>query len=445
MTRAPTFDDIFGVMSAASLGDATARVALPDEPDLADAPTRFAVALNVLLHDLDYRVKQRERAEERLYQAQKMEAIGKLAGGVAHDFNNLLSVILGYADLLLSDLDPATPAHADIVEIRRAGERARELTQQLLAFGRRQMLEPRVLDLDDVLCGMQKMLLRLLGEGVELVLELAANLGKVSADPGQLELVMMNLAINARDAMPKGGQLWIRSENVEFDEAYVHEHPEVIAGPYVRIAVTDTGEGMKPEVRARVFEPFFTTKEQGRGTGLGLSTVFGILRQSGGHISVSSEPGSGTTFNVYLPRMLEPRLRAETAVPTPRSSMPGSETVLLVEDEAQVRALARIVLERHGYRVLEASGPYEGLALAEAHPEPIHLLLTDVVMPKMDGRTFADRLASLRPRVRVLFMSGYAESSIVTDGVLEPGIALLPKPFTPDALLDAVRAVLDGP
>ncbi len=444
MTRAPTFEDIFAVMSAASLGDATARVALPDEPDLEDTPTRFAVALNVLLQDLDYRVKQREKAEERLYQAQKMEAIGKLAGGVAHDFNNLLSVILGYADLLLTDLSPTLPMHADLVEIRRAGERARELTQQLLAFGRRQMLEPRVLDLDEVLHGMQKMLVRLLGEGVDLVLELGANLGKVNADPGQLELVMMNLVINARDAMPKGGRLSLATENVELDERYALEHPEVIAGAYVRVAVTDTGAGMAPEVRARIFEPFFTTKEQGRGTGLGLSTVFGIVRQSGGHIAVFSEPGLGTTFNLYLPRVLELYPEPETIPPSPHSSPPGSETVLLVEDEAQVRALARIVLERQGYRVLEAPGPHEALALSEAYPHTIHLLLTDVVMPKMDGRTLAELLKPRRPRTRVLFMSGHAESAIVRDGVLEPGISFLPKPFTPDTLLEAVRALLDA-
>jgi two-component system cell cycle sensor histidine kinase/response regulator CckA len=444
MTRAPTFEDIFAVMSAASLGDATARVALPDEPDLEHTPTRFAVALNVLLHDLDYRVNQRERAEERLYQAQKMEAIGKLAGGVAHDFNNLLSVILGYADLLLTDLNPALPMYSDLVEIRRAGERARELTQQLLAFGRRQMLEPRVLDLEDVLRGMQKMLVRLLGEGVELVLEPGANLGKINADPGQLELVMMNLVINARDAMPKGGRLAIATENAELDERYALEHPEVIAGSYVRVVVTDTGAGMTPAVRARIFEPFFTTKEQGRGTGLGLSTVFGIVRQSGGHIAVFSEPGLGTTFNLYLPRVSEHQPEPETIPPSPHSSPPGSETVLLVEDEAQVRALARVVLERQGYHVLEAPGPHEALALSEAYPHTIHLLLTDVVMPKMDGRTLADLLKPRRPRTRVLFMSGHAESAIVRDGVLEPGITLLPKPFTPDALLAAVRALLDA-
>jgi two-component system cell cycle sensor histidine kinase/response regulator CckA len=444
MTRAPTFDDIFAVMSAASLGETTARVALPEEPDLAHTPTRFAVALNVLLHDLDYRVKQREKAEERLYQAQKMEAIGKLAGGVAHDFNNLLSVILGYADLLLVDVSPALPIHADLLEIRHAGERARELTQQLLAFGRRQMLEPRVLDLDAVLRGMQKMLARLVGEGVELELELGASLGKVNADPGQLELVMMNLVINARDAMPKGGKLAIATANAELDERYALEHPEVIAGSYVRVAVTDSGAGMTPAVRERIFEPFFTTKEQGRGTGLGLSTVFGIVRQSGGHIAVSSELGKGTTFELYLPRVLELPLEPQTVPPSPHSGPPGSETVLLVEDDAQVRALARIVLERGGYRVLDAAGPHEALALAEAYPHTIHLLLTDVVMPRMDGRTCAELMKPRRPRTRVLFMSGHAESAIVRDGVLEAGIALLPKPFTPDALLQAVRAALDG-
>jgi signal transduction histidine kinase len=306
MTRAPTFDDIFAVMSQASLGDAAARVTLPEAPDLADTPTRFAIALNVLLDDLAYRQRQHEQAEEKLYQAQKMEAVGKLAGGVAHDFNNVLSVILGYTDMLLADggLDPSV--QADLLEIRRAGERARELTQQLLAFGRRQLLEPKALKLNDIVAGMENMLRRLLGESIELSLELADGLAMTKADPGQLELVVMNLAINARDAMASGGRLSILTANVELDASYAAEHPEAIAGPHVLLAVSDNGEGMPPEVRSRIFEPFFTTKEQGRGTGLGLSSVFGFVRQSGGHIRVFSEPALGTTFEIYLPRAVAP-------------------------------------------------------------------------------------------------------------------------------------------
>jgi signal transduction histidine kinase len=441
MTGGPTFDDIFEVMSRASLGNAAARVALPETPDLADTATRFAIALNVLLDDLAYRQREHEAAEERLYQAQKVEAVGKLAGGVAHDFNNLLSVILGYTDLLLSDLEPGAAMHADLLEVRRAGERARELTQQLLSFGRRQLLAPKTLDLNATLRGMENMLGRLLGAAVEFSLVLAPALAAIEADPGQLELVVMNLVINARDAMPAGGKVRIVTANAVLDSSHTRQHPEVIPGGYVLLAVTDTGSGMSEAVKARIFEPFFTTKEQGRGTGLGLSSVFGFVRQSGGHIWVDSELDRGTTFKIYLPRALV----TATSAPSERVKAPtlrGSETILLVEDEEQVRALARLVLTRHGYRVLAAQEPREAILIAGQYREAIDLLLTDVVMPGMDGRRLSERLIATRPTLRVLFMSGYAEGAIGLDGAISAKTAFLPKPFTPESLLRAVRGAL---
>jgi two-component system cell cycle sensor histidine kinase/response regulator CckA len=445
MTRAPTFDEIFAVMSAASVGDAEARVPLPEEPDLTDAATRFAIALNILLDDLACRVAEREKAEEHLRHSQKMEAIGKLAGGIAHDFNNLLSVVLGYTDLMLAEGQVVDSIRADLAEVRRAGERARELTQQLLAFSRRQMLEPKVLDLNGVLHGMEKMLRRLLGESIELSLLTFTPLQPIKADPGQLEQVVMNLAINARDAMPEGGKLAFETANVELDSAYAVQHPEVVPGPYVMLAVSDTGVGMTAEVRARIFEPFFTTKEQGRGTGLGLATVFGIVRQSGGHLWVYSEPDLGTTFKIYLPQT-----RSTTEAPPPMEpvaspTLRGSETVLLVEDEAQVRSLVRVVLGKNGYNVLEAQNSGEALLISEQFPAAIQLLLTDVVMPHVSGKKLADRLQLERADLKVLYMSGYADGSVVHHGVLDAGISFLQKPITPDTLLHAVRAVLDAP
>ncbi|HEY3494162.1 MAG TPA: ATP-binding protein, partial [Polyangiaceae bacterium] len=391
MTPAPSYDDIFGVMSRACAGEASARVALPEDPDLADPATRFAIALNVLLDDLAFRVRERERTEERLRQSQKMEAIGNLAGGIAHDFNNLLSVILGYTDLVLQGLPDDDVNRPDLMEVRRAGERARELTQQLLAFGRRQMLEPKLLDLNGVLRSMENMLRRLLGESIELSLLTYQRLAKIKADPGQLEQVVMNLVVNARDAMPTGGKLALETSNIVLDGGYVHEHPEVVPGAYVMLAVTDSGHGMEADVKARIFEPFFTTKPPGKGTGLGLSTVFGIVRQSGGHVWVYSEPGRGTTFKVYLPQDNQSAELPVMNVPAP-ATLRGSETVLLVEDEEQVRALVKLVLGRSGYNVLEAQNAGEAFLICEEYPATIHLLLTDVVMPRMTGRQLADRV-----------------------------------------------------
>jgi signal transduction histidine kinase len=444
VTAQPTFEDVFAVMSAASLGNQSARVVLPEEPDLSHMPTRLAIALNVLLDDLDFRISEREKAEERLRQAQKMEAIGSLAGGVAHDFNNMLSVILGYTDLNIAGLEPGDRLRSDLEEIKRAGERARELTRQLLAFSRKQILEPKIIDLNQILFGMEKMLRRLLGEGIELSLLSFKKLGKIKADPGQLEQVVMNLCVNAKDAMPTGGKLCLETTNATLDRSYADLHPEVVPGPYVLLAVTDTGVGMDPEVGARIFEPFFTTKEKGLGTGLGLATVFGIVRQSGGHIWVYSEPGRGTTFKVYFPcyeQVVETTAPASVVVP----ASGGSETILLVEDDEQVRTLARTVLGRNGYNVLEAQNPGEAIIVFEKYPAKIHLLLTDVVMPRMTGKELVDRLAPQRPQMKVLFMSGYTDNSIVHHGVLDAGIAFLQKPITPDTLLRKVREVLAAP
>jgi two-component system, cell cycle sensor histidine kinase and response regulator CckA len=384
------------------------------------------------------------RTEEQFLQSQKMEAVGRLAGGVAHDFNNLLSVILGYGEILLSDSQVDEAARADIREITRAGERAADLTRQLLAFSRQQVLAPTVLDLNAVLAGMGSMLVRLLGEDVELRTLPGAALGRVLVDPGQIEQVILNLVVNARDAMPRGGSLTIETANVELDAGYSTEHPGANPGPHVLLAVSDTGTGMDAETRARIFEPFFTTKEKGKGTGLGLSTVFGIVRQSGGTVWVYSEPGHGTTFKIYLPRTQDDR-RPSVPAPAPDPSPRGTETILLTEDDTALRVLARVALVRLGYQVLEAADADEALLLAARYSGPIHLLLTDVVMPKVSGRELAERLAAVRPDTRVLFMSGYTDDTVVRHGVLAAGIAFLQKPITPQSLARKVREVLDAP
>ena len=388
-------------------------------------------------------VTERVQLEQQLRQAQKMEAVGRLAGGIAHDFNNILTAITGYADLLLEDLGATDPRRQDADEIHKAADRAAGLTRQLLAFSRQQVLQPTVLEVNKLVSDLEKMLRRLLGEDVELSTRLAPTTGRVKADPGQLEQVVMNLAVNARDAMPNGGKLTLETANVDLDEAYAADHYPARAGPFVMLAVSDTGIGMSEETQVHMFEPFFTTKEKGKGTGLGLATVYGIIKQSGGFIWVYSEVGHGTTFKLYLPRVEE--LAERAAAPAHARTRParGTETILVVEDEAPVRNVARQVLERHGYTVLEAPSAEAALDIATRYSGTIHLLLTDVVMPGLNGRELASRLVDLRPDARVIFMSGYTDDAVTRHGVLEPGSAYVQKPFTPDAIARRVREVLD--
>ena len=395
---------------------------------------------NVLVED----ITERKLLEAQFRQAQKMEAVGRLAGGIAHDFNNLLTAILGSAELLLDTLAPEAPEREDLEEIRKAAKRAGELTRQLLAFSRQQVLAPQVLDLNVLVANMEKLLRRLIGEDIELRTALARDLEAVKADSSQLEQVIVNLAVNSRDAMPQGGRLTIETANVELDQAYAEQHFPAQPGSYVLLAVSDTGTGMDAATMSRIFEPFFTTKETGKGTGLGLATVYGVVKQSGGYIWVYSEPGQGTSFKVYLPRVTEAPQPAPAA-PTRAAALMGSETVLLVEDDEMVRNLARRMLEARGYTVLSASRGEDALGVVERHDGPIDLLVTDVVMPGMSGRSVAQRLLGLRPGLKVLYLSGYTDDAIVRHGMLEPGIAFLQKPFSADALARKVREVLDAP
>src|SRR5882762_1005801 len=379
--------------------------------------------------------------EAQLAQSQKMEAIGRLAGGVAHDFNNLLTVILSYSELLLEDLPQGSATREDIGQIRKAAQGASELTRQLLAFSRQQVLEPRVVDLNAAVTGIERLLGRVLREDIQLRCALGADAGTVRVDPGQLEQVIMNLAVNARDAMPSGGRLTVETANVDLDAAYMQAHPLAAPGRYVMLAVTDTGMGMDAATQARIFEPFFTTKEAGKGTGLGLATVQGIVQQSGGFIWVYSEPNHGTCFKIYLPRVDEPV--SETASAAAETTR-GTETVLVVEDVAAVRAVTRRMLERYGYSVLEAADGEAAIRLAAKFGQPIHLLITDVVMPNLGGRDLAAVFEKTYPDTKVLFMSGYTDDAIVRHGILQEDIAYLQKPFTPESLARKVRAVLDA-
>ena len=387
-------------------------------------------------------ITERKQLEDQLRQSQKMEAIGQLAGGVAHDFNNLLTAINGYSSLALQRMNGNDPIRGYLEEIKKAGDRAANLTRQLLAFGRKQILQPLALNLNGVVKDMNNMLRRLIGEDIVLAAKLDPALKKIKADPGQIEQVLVNLVVNARDAMPQGGNLTIETANVELREEYTSKHVGVRPGNYAMLAISDTGVGMNEETQARIFDPFFTTKEKDKGTGLGLSTVYGIVKQSGGNIWVYSEPGHGTTFKIYLPQIESPA--AQTEIETKEEDAPrGSETILLVEDEDVVRGLARQILEQAGYHVLEARGGEEAVHLSTEHSGAIDLLLTDVVMPKASGKEIANLITSIRPDLRVLFMSGYTDEAIVHHGVLDSGVEFIQKPFTPASLARKVREVLE--
>ena len=403
------------------------------------------VGIRATIQDITERKDAEEKMDslqEQLRQSQKMEAVGRLAGGIAHDFNNLLTVIQGHCEISLLQFRGNNPLREDIVEIKKAADRAGNLTRQLLAFSRRQIMEMKVIDLNSLLRELEKMLRRVMGEDVELVTVLDEHLGKIKVDPGQMEQVVLNLAINARDALPSGGKFILETANVRLDEQYARSHIGVEPGHFVTLSVTDTGSGMSPQVKERLFEPFFTTKEKGKGTGLGLSTVYGIIKQSSGNIRVYSEPGHGSTFRIYLPRVdqeTDSLSRRDDAV----SMLYGNETVLLVEDEPSVRGLAARVLRNQGYEVLEAVNGDEALQIANRHKGKIDLLLTDVVMPQIGGKELYDQLKPMRADLKVLFTSGYTETAILHQGELPPGVAFLQKPFSPIFLTHKVREILD--
>jgi two-component system, cell cycle sensor histidine kinase and response regulator CckA len=387
-------------------------------------------------------ITERKALEAQLRQAQKMESIGRLSGGIAHDFNNLLSVIIGYGGVLEERIDGDHELRKGVHEIKKAGQRAAGLTRQLLAFSRQQVLEPKVLNLNSAVADMSKMLLRLIGEDIELSTELHPELGRVKADQGQIEQVVMNLAVNARDAMPDGGKLVIQTANAVLDEAHARQHPPLTPGQYVVLTVRDTGVGMDKETQSHIFEPFYTTKEKDKGTGLGLSVVYGVVKQSGGHVLVSSELGKGTTFKIYLPSV-DDVIEKESQHAPPTKPLKGSETILLVEDEDSLRDLTRSLLVQSGYTVLESNSSAQALEIADSHREKIRLLLTDVVLPGISGAALAEKIVRKYPDVKVLFMSGYTARAVAVQGVLEEGTFLLQKPFDPEALRNKVREVLD--
>lgn len=388
-------------------------------------------------------VTERRRTEAQLLQAQKLESVGRLAGGVAHDFNNLLTAIMGYAELAQEECDLDPKGKEYLANIYQAAERAANLTRQLLAFARQQVIEPRTVNLNDLVLGLDKMLRRLIGEHIELVMLPEEDLHLVKVDPGQFEQILVNLVVNARDAMPDGGKISIETDNIVLDEEYIRLHEGVAPGEYAMLAVSDTGTGIEEGIRLHIFEPFFTTKEKGRGTGLGLATVYGIVKQAGGHVWLYSEPGEGTTFKIYLPRTLE-TVAAEAVSPNSPAQAGGCETVLLVEDEPLVRTLAAQTLQSRGYTVVEASNGEEALRVVKGREQEIALLITDVIMPQMSGKELAERLLSINPRLKILYASGYTADTIVHHGVLEVGLSFLSKPFTPSALAQRVREMLDS-
>jgi two-component system cell cycle sensor histidine kinase/response regulator CckA len=386
-------------------------------------------------------ITERKGLEDQLFKAQRMEAVGILAGGVAHDFNNLLTAIMGYGEIMMLGLRQEDPFFPYIEEIIKAANRGGKLTHQLLAFSRKQILQPRVVNLNDVVKDMDGMLRRLIGEDIDLLAAIDQHLGFIQADPGQIEQIIMNLAINARDAMPKGGKLTIETANVFLDQPYARSHMEVLPGPYVMLAMSDNGLGMDAGTIARIYEPFFTTKEEGKGTGLGLATVYGIVKQSGGHIWVYSEPGQGTTFKIYLPRVEQGDVEVEVKATAP-TPLEGTETILVVEDDAALRELISTALRKYGFSVLEAGHGGEALLICENEKASIHLMLTDVVMPQISGRALAERLAGFHPEMKVLFMSGYTGDAIVHHGVLDSGLNFIQKPFKILSLIEKVREVL---
>jgi two-component system, cell cycle sensor histidine kinase and response regulator CckA len=387
-------------------------------------------------------ITERKRSIDQLRQVQKMEAVGQLAGGIAHDFNNLLTVINGYSTLLIRALESGSPMRKEAEQILRAGERAADLTRQLLSFSRRQILEPKVLDINHQVKTVEKMLSRLIGEHIGLVTRLAADIGFIKIDPGQFEQIVMNLVVNARDASETGGEISIETANCELDELFSLLHPGSVAGSYVLISVCDQGQGMTEEVKRRLFEPFFTTKEMGRGTGLGLATVYGIVKQSGGYIEVISQPGEGARFNIYLPRVFQPaEILKRQAVD---DLLQGTQTILVVEDEPGVLNLVVHTLRKHGFKVLETTDPENGVALFDEHADSIDMLLTDVVMPFMSGPTLAEILVGKNPQLKVLFMSGHTDNKVSFEKILEKGVNFLPKPFASDALVKKVKETLAG-
>jgi two-component system cell cycle sensor histidine kinase/response regulator CckA len=438
--------DLPVILVSGTLGEELAIDALKNGATdyvLKERLVRLAPAVRRAMHEVDERAERR-RLEAQVIEAQKMEVIGLLAGGVAHDFNNILSVIIGYSDLMLQKLGPHSRLRKDVEEIRHASQRAAGLTRQLLVFSRRQAVRPVVLDLNDVTKDMDKMLRRLIGENIEMTVILEKRLGRVNADPGYVGQVLMNLVVNARDAMPHGGKLTITTKTANFDRGFIPAPAGMTSGHYVMLSVSDTGSGIADEVKAHLFEAFFTTKPKGEGTGLGLSTCQTIVQQSSGHIDVSSEVGKGTTFKVYFPRVEQP-LDVE-ARPIPPGPLPrGTETLLVVEDEPAVRQLARSVLQAQGYEVLLASNGQDALNVVRDHKaSPIRLVVTDVIMPVMGGKVMAEWLATAYPDIKILFTSGYSDDAIAQDGVLNPDVAFLPKPYTPGALVHKVRSMLDN-
>jgi two-component system cell cycle sensor histidine kinase/response regulator CckA len=454
--------DEFRSMSVSDIQPADVLRNLPDHPAVSMPSTQVRrhrtksgrmIDVEVAVHEIEFEGRRAQLAvlmditgrlqlEEQLRQAQKMEAVGMLAGGVAHDFNNLLTIISGYSQLILNNLKTDDPNRHSAEQIMKAGERAAALTKQLLAFSRRQVLQPRVVDLNKLVASLGAMLQRLIGEDVDLRLVLRPDLGRVNADPSQVEQVLMNLVVNARDAMPQGGVLTVETANVELDEGYAGNHIAVKPGPYIMLAVSDNGAGMDEATKARLFEPFFTTKGTGKGTGLGLSTVFGIVKQSGGTVEVYSAPGSGTSVKVYLPRIDQP-LAVEKE--RQRRRLPrGTETILVVEDDEMVRGLVRETLEREGYKILDASVPAEARRVSDQYKGNIDLLITDVVMPKVSGRELAAQILRRRHGIKVLYMSGYTDNAVLNSGILQKEVAFLQKPFTPAALTERVREVLEG-